>query len=150
MSINIELIDELKKRANVSYEDAKEALEKCDGDIVNALIYLEKNNKIKAKYGNGEKACFFDKVKALIKRGNEIRFIMRKEEKTVIDVSLNVFILIAILTFHVSVVGLLLALLFGYRFKFETNKGEDVQVNQTLDKVQDGIQNMKNNIMSEI
>ena len=42
MSVNLELIDELRKRANVSYEDARDALEKCNGDMVEALIYLEK------------------------------------------------------------------------------------------------------------
>ena len=49
MAVKLELIDELRKRANVSYEDAKDALEKCNGDIVEALIYLEKQNKTKTE-----------------------------------------------------------------------------------------------------
>ena len=47
MSINLEQIDELRKRANVSYEDAKNALEQSDGNLIDALVYLEKQNKIK-------------------------------------------------------------------------------------------------------
>lgn len=38
MSFNLNQIDELKKRANVSYEDAKDALEKCNGDLIEALM----------------------------------------------------------------------------------------------------------------
>lgn len=45
MSISIEQIDLLRKRANVGYKEAKEALEKCNGDIVEALSYLEEQNK---------------------------------------------------------------------------------------------------------
>ena len=53
MSINLEQIDELRKRANVSYEDAKNALEQNEGDIIKSLIYLEKQNKIKPIYQLG-------------------------------------------------------------------------------------------------
>jgi len=49
MSVNLEQIEALRERANVSYGEAKEALEVCDGDLVEALIYLEKNNKIKSE-----------------------------------------------------------------------------------------------------
>ena len=34
MKVNLELIDLLRERADVSYEDAKMALERCDNDIV--------------------------------------------------------------------------------------------------------------------
>ncbi len=46
MNVSLEQIDLLRKRANVSYEEAKEVLEKFDGDIIEALVYLEKNKKV--------------------------------------------------------------------------------------------------------
>ncbi|MBE6067546.1 MAG: DUF4342 domain-containing protein [Clostridium lundense] len=147
MSIKLEQIDELRKRINVSYEDAKEALENCDGDILEAIVYLEKNNKVKAEKNDGEKECFFDKIKALIKKGNNIRFVVKKKEKIVVNLSLNVSILIAVFGFHIAFIGLILALLCGFRMKFETNKGEDIKINQTLDKVQDEIQEIKNDLV---
>lgn len=147
MSIKLEQIDELRKRINVSYEDAKEALENCDGDILEAIIYLEKNNKVKAEKNDSEKECFFDKIKALIKKGSNIRFVIKKKEKTVLNLSLNVSILVVIFGFHIALIGLIIALLCGFRMKFETNKGEDIKVNQTLDKVQDGIQEIKNDLV---
>lgn len=38
----LELVEKLKLRANVSYEEAKEALDASNNDILDAMIYLEK------------------------------------------------------------------------------------------------------------
>jgi len=46
MNINIEQVDKLKERANVSYADAKQALEECNGDLLESVIYLEKQGKV--------------------------------------------------------------------------------------------------------
>ncbi len=43
--ITIEQVEKLQQRANVTYEEAKDALEKNDGDILEALIQLEKDGK---------------------------------------------------------------------------------------------------------
>ena len=45
----LEKIDKLRERANVSYEEAKEALEASDGDLLDAMIYLERQGKVKAE-----------------------------------------------------------------------------------------------------
>lgn len=52
MKVTIEQVEKLQERANVSYEEAKDALEKCEGDILEALIMLEKDGKT-AKPGAG-------------------------------------------------------------------------------------------------
>ena len=41
------LIEKLKDKANISYEEAKEVLENNNWDILDAIIYLEKKGKIK-------------------------------------------------------------------------------------------------------
>lgn len=38
----IEMVEKLRDRANVSYEEAKNALEACDWDLLDAMVYLEK------------------------------------------------------------------------------------------------------------
>ena len=47
MAVTLEKIDIIMERANVTYEEAKEALAKSEGDLVEALIQLERNEKIK-------------------------------------------------------------------------------------------------------
>ena len=49
----IEKVEKLKEKANVSYEEAKEALEATSGDILDALILLEKKGKVKAPENDG-------------------------------------------------------------------------------------------------
>ena len=43
-----EKVEKLRQRANVSYEEAKEALDKSQGDLLDAMIYLEGQGKISA------------------------------------------------------------------------------------------------------
>ena len=42
-----EKVEKLREKANVSYEEAKEALERSNGDILDAMILLEKEGKTK-------------------------------------------------------------------------------------------------------
>lgn len=44
---NLKLIEKLKEKANISYEDAESALEKNNWDILDAMLYLERIGKIK-------------------------------------------------------------------------------------------------------
>jgi hypothetical protein len=44
--ITLEQVEKLRERADVSYEDAKAALEITEGDLLEAVIYLEKQGKI--------------------------------------------------------------------------------------------------------
>ena len=45
-NITLEKVDAIRERINVSYEKAKEALEIAEGDVLEALIYLEKDKKL--------------------------------------------------------------------------------------------------------
>lgn len=44
---NFEKVEILREKANVSYEDAKEAMEACNYDMLDAMIYLERQGKVK-------------------------------------------------------------------------------------------------------
>jgi len=49
----LEKVEKLREKANVSYTEAKEALEIAGGDVLDALIYLEKQGKAAAPAGGG-------------------------------------------------------------------------------------------------
>lgn len=139
MSVKVELIDELRKRANVSYEEAKEALEKCNGDLVEALIYLEKQNKVKADEGSS----FFNTIKKLIKKGNATKFIIRKKDNIILSLPVTVALIVTVFAPHVTVVGIILALITGHRFRFKSEKGDNTKVNETLDKISNVVDTAK-------
>lgn len=44
---HLEKVEKLRERANVSYEEAKKALEECDWDMLDALVKLESVGKVK-------------------------------------------------------------------------------------------------------
>ncbi|HMM05566.1 MAG TPA: ubiquitin [Clostridiales bacterium] len=51
--VTLEQVERLREKANVSFEDAKNALEAAEGDLLNALIYLEKQGNVAPPPGNG-------------------------------------------------------------------------------------------------
>ena len=44
---NFEKVERLVQKANVSYEDAKKALEEANGDLLDAMIILERQGKVR-------------------------------------------------------------------------------------------------------
>jgi len=145
MTTNLNQIDELRKRASVSYTDAKEALEKCDGDMLEALVYLEKNHKAHCAQ-TGHKPSFLDKINGLLKKGSNTRFIMQKQDRIIFNISMNIAVLIAILTLPIIefiFIGMLIALFTGHRFKLQGCNGDMSQINQALDRVSDAAEDIK-------
>jgi hypothetical protein len=49
----LEQVEKLREKANVSYDEAKEALDATNGDLLEAIIYLEKKGKVNAPAGGG-------------------------------------------------------------------------------------------------
>lgn len=54
--VTLEQVEKLCERANVSYDEAKAALEATNGDVLEALINLERQGKAKAPQGGGQYA----------------------------------------------------------------------------------------------
>jgi hypothetical protein len=135
MSISLELIEKLKKKVNISYADAKEALEKCNGDLVDALIYLEKEDKIKADPQEKKSSGFLNTVKEWIKRGNDTRLVISKNDETVVNISLTIFIILAIIATPVVIIALLLLLFTGHKFRMKITGCDETQINRTFDDI---------------
>ena len=72
MDITLEMIDQIRERAGVSYEQAKKALEEADGSVVDALIALEKADKETSHE-------VIDTIKAMIRKGNVTKVSMKKD-----------------------------------------------------------------------
>ena len=51
--ITLEQVEKLREYADITYDEAKAALESADGDILQALIDLERQGKVKAPQGGG-------------------------------------------------------------------------------------------------
>ncbi|MFZ3130622.1 MAG: DUF4342 domain-containing protein [Desulfosporosinus sp.] len=49
----LEQVEKLRAMANISYDEAKTALDATNGDLLEAIIYLEKQGKVNAPVGGG-------------------------------------------------------------------------------------------------
>lgn len=116
--ITLEQIDLVMQRSNVSYTDAKEALEKTNADVLEAILLLERENKVRNAAG---KKCNNDtgkKVKGFFQTLNCTRFKMYKGDTVYISVPSTFAILAILLSFYVSLVVLLVALCYGVKISF--------------------------------
>ena len=59
MKISVDKIDKLRERKDVSYEKAKEALEHSEGDLLDAIIYLEEKENKKQNKNQSEESFEF-------------------------------------------------------------------------------------------
>ncbi|QGU95495.1 DUF4342 domain-containing protein [Clostridium bovifaecis] len=87
--ITLEKIDILRERTGISYTEAKEALEECDGNVVDALIFIEnKKNNIKDELYT-TKDEFMNWMREVIKKGNVNRIRIKKDDKVITDIPVN-------------------------------------------------------------
>lgn len=68
--VTLEQVEKLREYANITYDEAKEALENAGGDILQAIIDLERQGKINTPQGGGKYTS----------GGNEITAIPQQEE----------------------------------------------------------------------
>jgi len=135
MTASLELIEMLRERAHVTYEEAREALEKSNDDLVEALIYLEKQGKIRSSANETKKSSFFATLKKLIKASFITKFIISKDQDTLINLPLAVAIIVTLLVPPLAVLGLLAALFTGCKFRLEKPGCTDMKINKTFDDI---------------
>lgn len=98
-NITLEKVDMVRERTGVSYEKAKEALEVCEGDVLEALIYIEKtqgilqDNKESKEDDANINSISIEELKAwfkhIIEKGNVTRIKIKKDGNELIDVPVN-------------------------------------------------------------
>lgn len=121
MEITLEMIEQVKDRTGVSYKDAKEALERTNGSVVDAIIDIEESldeEKV------DEEACtridLVNRVKELVKMGNVSKIVVKKDGEVVLNLPVNVGIIGVVVAPWVSVAAVIAA--FGTKCVIEVVK----------------------------
>lgn len=89
MEIELEKVDIVRERTKVSYSEAKQALEQSNGNVLDAIIYIEKNQKNILNTISGAGNEFADSIREIIKKGNVTRIKIKKDEKLLLDIPVN-------------------------------------------------------------
>lgn len=150
MEITLEQIDLLRKRANVGYKEAKEALENCGGNIVEALAYLEEENKLKPERDCCSHSSIFKKAKNIVGKLNRISFTISRDKKTIVDIPLTITLVLAIFALPLTVAMLLLALFMGCKIRFHKDNGEECSINKNIENISNTVSNFTNKMAEEI
>lgn len=158
MSVNLEQLETLKQRANISYAEAKEVLEKCNNDIVEALIYLESQSKVKTtprfeelEYGfSGTLKKITKTAEKLFKKGNEIKFVIKKAEKIVLNLPLNMVIITTVIVPFITIIGVLLALATNHKIRLIKPDGGKMEINDTFDKISSKVNAMSSKVVEVV
>lgn len=157
MSVSLEQIEMLRERARVTYAEAKEVLEKCNGDILEALIMLEGQAKVRAPKAEFHETGAYktskgilSSVKKLIKKGNETKFVISNWERTVIDMPVTLLVIITAVMPPLAVAGILVALLTKHKISFIKPNGEGMNINKTFDKISTCVDSVSSQVKEAI
>ncbi|MGM9536586.1 MAG: DUF4342 domain-containing protein [Intestinibacter sp.] len=132
--ITIEAMDKVLKRVpNATYKQAKEALEKTDGSVVDAIIYLEtncsdsdKNTKKTTEIFGKNTEELKEQILDLIKKSSVVRIIIEKDGKTMLNIPLGIGVVGAIIGPMLTLVGLSAAVLSKSKIKVANEKEDTV------------------------
>ena len=157
-NITLEKVDMVRERTRVSYEKAKQALELCEGDVLEALIYIEKTEGIlndnnesfdddeenKTQISIEELKIWF---KQIIEKGNIARIKIKKDDIEIIDIPVNAGIaagVVAIIIPPILAAGVIAAIATKITIEITNEDGSVEIINKQVSKVASDVKNKAN------
>ncbi|MEG0492664.1 MAG: DUF4342 domain-containing protein [Clostridia bacterium] len=138
----IEDIEILRQKSGISYEEAVNLLEYHNGSLARALVDLEKNGRLHKQKADSTANKGAKGIFDLLYR---LRLKVKKNDVTVINLS-SLFMLFVLITApHVCIVGVIVALLLGYRFRVERDCREFEE--DSFDSI---VNNAKHNVKNTV
>lgn len=140
MDINLEKIELVKDRTGATYAEAKEALERADGSVVDAIIDLEeKLNKDNDAVDGGslKDSPIFLKMKEIVDKGNVTRILIRKGDKNIVNFPVTAGVIGAVLIPWGAILGIIAALGAQCDIEFVDQSGEIIDINGKVVDVYD-------------
>ena len=147
--ITIEQVEKVVKNTGASYQEAKEALEAVDGNVLEAIITIEnrrgtgkttsqtnQTHEEKKQEHNSANSETFDKfiawVNKMFHKGNVNKLEVVKNNQVSLSIPVTVFLLILVFLFWITVPLLIIALFFGYGYRFSGPDLEKTKVNSAV------------------
>ena len=129
--ITLEKVDAVRERTGVSYREAKEALDECQGSVIEALIYQEgkKSSKWTEEFSvrSGE---VMDKVKELIHEGNVNKIRIKQDDKVLVEIPVGIGAIGAVVLPQIAALGVLVAVF--KRCTIEVIRNEGTEATETF------------------
>lgn len=167
----MEKVEALRNKAGVTYEEAKAALEANNWDVLDAMIALEKEGKVKQTSSskaevltgdvvteNGQKGSsepkrrkFMNWVKDILRKANRNSFEISKDGKIILTVPVLVFVIVLLFAFHIVIPLMIIGLFFSIKYHFSGPDvhSVDVDINAAMDSASRTAENLKDEFTSK-
>ena len=169
---NFEMVELLREKANITYEEAKTALELANWDLLDAMLVLEREGKVSGKGGSystrdeevqdevkAKKRCdgeglrgtlrWLGKVMAkLIRIGNENFLVVARKGQELFALPMTVCVVLLMCSVGTVLFALAVGLFCGLRYSFRgPNLGKE-SINSAMDRAAEAAETVKNEIRS--
>lgn len=166
----IEMVEKLREKTGLSYEDAWNALEKNGWVLVDAMLWLEKEKKIEGQTavvttrpeesyepvnpavdstGKSDETLF-DKLKKLLIMSVEHSLVVRRKGKVLLRLPVLLLIVLLFAAFYIVVIGLLAGLFCGCQFAMEGPKVKaDGEINKFMRSAEEAAARVREEVTEE-
>ncbi len=168
----LEKLDMITERIGCTYNEAREALAKKDGDVLEAIIYLEEmydfddleiefddyDYEYKSKFSDkfkGDRYSIIESLKELLEKANATRMtIYDKDERVVLDIPVTAGAIGGVLFLPATLVALLGAVVTGCSLKIIREDGDEININDLskdqFEKVKDSLDKFSKKVKEEV
>ena len=168
---NQELIELLRDKAGVTYEEAQDALERANWDPLDAVLLLEQAERARLDGGDySTKAPDAEEeketrknhkgareagrwlgstIRKLVRIGNANHFVVTREDSELLSLPVTAFAVLLICLFWIAAVVLVIGLFCGLRYSFRgPNLGKQA-INDAINRAADVAESVKEDLMGE-
>ena len=128
-----EKVDALRERANVSYEEAKNALDRTNGDVLEAMILLEREGKTRNSGADSVNNCCADKasddkndgktvgdkLKSLFHKSTVNYVVIDRKDERILRIPVLAMVLAFCIALPAAVIAIVVSLFLDCRYSFE-------------------------------
>lgn len=132
--ITLEKVDQVVERTGVTYEQARDALNACEGDVIDAIIYLEKTQPSFTDSVNVKSRDLMDTLKDFLKKGNVTRVIVEKDGDIVLNLPVTVGAIGLVAAPIAAILGIGAVVYAKYTIKIIKEDGEEIDINKATEE----------------
>ena len=143
----LEMIDKLRERADLSYEEARTVLEEAGGDLLEAFVILEKQGRMKQP--QAENTAEEQKAEVMPKEMKENGLVKAFRGSEIFAMPSLVFAGLLFVCWEPIIPVMIIALFFDVRYRFDGSK--DAQpANDILNKAGSFVDGFESGIAKEV
>lgn len=139
--MDFKLIDEFRRRTNANYDEAKYYLERCNGDLLEAIISFEKERtgcQRKSNFNGGGGKRLLNGLIRVVQRLIDIKLVVI--DKTGRDFKVPLLILLVLgPIWHILILLAIVMLIMGYKFLFREISDPNVNVQNFVERIKDKV-----------